>query len=955
MKTLKALGVIISISLAVTQVFAQGTSPGVWRDGNPVFQSIATFDSVRVDSVISLITISETSEQPDSFELILDGIDWTWPDDENIRVFTPVDIDYRISFTNDIYYLVTDLGGRRVFEVDLDVKNNPPNRRIIWEFKGQKTSDPEYLDRPVDAFSYKQAANDMVLITDQGRNRVIKVIKVDKKIIWQYGDETEGSGFNQLKNPADAIAIPDSGLILICDKGNDRVIFVRESNKSIAWNYGPGELADPVDVEYNAQTQEVLITDQGSHRVIKVDRATSQITWQFGIGAADSSSFGLNAPTDADFLPNGNILICDAGNNRLIEVNQLGQIVWQFKKRLKNLKDADRLLDNKTLAVYNDLPAQLGYSNQDFVSDPMDVGRDAIFDSLFWSGDTTSGTTSIKMQFRTAKILGAYSGWSGPSDNLLYYNRSGVAINPKHTGDRFYQFRAFLETNDPLYTPTLNDVKIKYHYYQTKTTGNIVSEIIRDPFELIITKWKSVKVNTIIPDTLRDRVDLIVYIIDPATGERLTDVPISRNLNENLKDLSTVEKLKKVQAIQLQAILITNSTAVTPIIDSWEVEWEATAATPSSIDFVNENLEAVSFYHLSESFKPDQKFIDRVNVLLNDPNLRPIQDVISLEVKALQSLDSEPANLSLQLDGRYYLRTSLPAIILTEGKPDPNDGFLEVFDRDRLVVSYRDPITPTDQSFDTILVVQDTQGIVRFENKFFASIDTASIGDSIWVRIVGENDQDIRQGQDTIYAVVFDYQTLDRQDITLVEVIDDSGRIVPGEFLSTRKLPLAEGTRTGGDYIIQTLGGSRISVEYNDTISEIPILYILGSSIPPGPRIYSGDLSLDFDVAPNPFYEDRHGTLRIRIASAISDLRVEKIEIYTFAGQRVKEIDPVQVSFSTGLPIPRSVYGFSSNWWDLKGEDEVAVSSGTYWIKVSGNVVNTGESLSLVKKVVIIR
>lgn len=955
MKTLKAFGIIICIFQAISQVFAQGSLSGIWRDGNPIFQSLATFDSVRVDSAISLIPIIETSEQPNTFELMLGGIDWTWPDDENLRVFTPVDIDFRISLTNDIYYMVTDLGGRKVFEVDLDLKNSRPNRRIIWEFKGLKTSDPEYLDRPVDAFSYKEAATDMVLITDQGRNRVIKIIKVDKKIIWQYGDETEGSGFNQLKGPADAVAIPDSGLILICDKGNDRVILVRESNKSVVWNYGAGVLADPVDVEYSALTQEALITDQGNHQVIKVDRRTSTITWQFGIGAADSFSFGLNSPTDADFLPNGNILICDAGNNRLIEVNQLGQIVWQFNKGLKNLRDADRLLDNKTLTVYNDLPTQLGYSNQDFVSNPMDVGRDAIFDSLFWSADTTPGTTSIKMQLRTGKILGAYSGWSGPTANELYYHRSKTAINKRHTGDRFYQFRAFLETNDPLFTPTLNNVTVKYHYYQTKTIGTVVSEVIRDPFELIITKWKSIKVTTIIPDTLRDRADIIIYILNPKTGERLADVPISRNLSSNFRDLSTIEKLKKVQAIQLQAILITNSTAVTPMIDDWEVEWESVAATPSSIDFVDGNLASAPYYRLSESFKPDQKYIDRVNVLLNDPNLRPIQDAISLEVKALQSLDSEPVNLSLQLDGRYYLRTSLPAIILTQGKPDPNDGFLEVFDRDTLVVKYSDPITPADQSVDSILVVQDTQGIIRFENKSFAPIDTATIGDSIWVRILGEADQDIDVGQDTIYAAVFDYQTLDRQDITLVEVIDDSGKIVSGQFLSTRRLPLAEGARASGDYIIQTLGGSRISVEYNDTISEIPILYVLGSSIPPGPRIYSGDLSIDFDVAPNPYYEDRHGSLRIRIASAISDLRVEKIEIFTFAGQRIKEINPTQVSFSTGLPIPRSVYGFSSNWWDLKDADDVAVSSGTYWIKVTGIVVNTGESLSLVKKVVIIR
>lgn len=955
MKTLKALGVVICISLVTSQVLAQGVTTGIWSDGNPDFQSITTLDSVRVDSVISLIPISETSQQPDSFEFMLGGIDWTWPDDENIRVFSPVDIDYRVSFTNDIYYLVTDAGGRRVLEVDLDLKSNPPNRRIIWEFKGQRTSDPDYLDRPVDAFSYKEAATDMVLITDQGRNRVIKIIKVDKKIVWQYGDETEGNGFNQLKGPADAIAIPDSGLILICDKGNDRVILVRESNKAVVWSYGPGELVDPVDVEYNAQTQEILITDFGSHRVIKVDRFTSQITWQFGVGVADSLSSGLNAPTDADFLPNGHILISDAGNERLIEVDQSGQIVWQFKKRLKNLKDADRLLDNKTLAIYNNLPTQLGYNNQDFVSDPVDVGRDVIFDSLFWTADTIPGTTSIKLQLRTGKILGAYSGWSGPSDTRLYYNQSGAPINPKHTGDRFYQFKSFLETNDPLYTPSLNNVRVNFHYYETKTIGTVVSDIIRDPREFIISKWKSIKVTTIVPDTLRDRADIIVYIIDPTTGERLTDVPISRNLNENLKDLSTVEKLKKVQAIQLQAILITNSTAVTPKIDKWEVEWESIAATPSSIEFVDANLAVVTYYHLSESFKPDQKYIDRVNVLLTDPNLIPIQDAISLEVIALQSRDSEPVNLSLQLDGRYYLRTSLPAIILAEGKPDPNDGFLEVFDRDTLVVSYTDPITPVDRSIDSIFVVQDTQGIIRFENQTFTPIDTASVGDSIWVRILGENDQDLFAGQDTIYAVVFDYQTLDRENITLVEVIDDSSRIVPGEFLATQKLPLAQGTKFSGDYIMQTLGGSRISVEYNDTISDIPILYILGSGIGPGPRIYSGDRSLDFDVAPNPYYEDRHGTLRIRIASAIGDLSMEKIEIFTFAGQLVKQIDPTQASFSTGLPIPKSVYGFSSSWWNLNDEGNVAVSSGTYWIKITGTVVNTGESLSLVKKVVIIR
>jgi hypothetical protein len=72
-------------------------------------------------------------------------------------------------------------------------------------------------------------------------------------------------------------------------------------------------------------TPTMLVADSGNNRVVEYARenGTWVRTWSVG-------SETLNWPRDADRLPNGNTLITDTLNHRVIEVTPEGEIVWEY-------------------------------------------------------------------------------------------------------------------------------------------------------------------------------------------------------------------------------------------------------------------------------------------------------------------------------------------------------------------------------------------------------------------------------------------------------------------------------------------------------------------------------------------------------------------------------------------------------------------------------------------------
>ena len=180
-----------------------------------------------------------------------------------------------------------------------------------------------------------------ILITDQFNNRVIEIDQ-SGNIVWQFGSGPGNTtpsaiiGTNDAERVNDLTLMAGTGIppatVTHCKKGcaDNRVILV-DQRGNIVWQYGefgitgcgPNQLSTPVQNTY-LPNGNVLITDQANERVIEVRRSDNSIVWWFGQdNTLCAGSSQLNNPNAAELLANGHILISDENNSRAIEVTHV--------------------------------------------------------------------------------------------------------------------------------------------------------------------------------------------------------------------------------------------------------------------------------------------------------------------------------------------------------------------------------------------------------------------------------------------------------------------------------------------------------------------------------------------------------------------------------------------------------------------------------------------------------
>jgi hypothetical protein len=203
---------------------------------------------------------------------------------------------------------------------------------------------PEMLDRPL---GIERLPNGNTLITDAGgafytnTDDSVMEISPSGELVWQYvGD---------MIFPHSAERLPD-GDTLISDTTGNRVFRVNQAGEIVwssdDWGGGTGELGDgshlhyPNDVEL-LENGNLLITDRNNDRVLEVN-LDGHVVWKYD---------QLNRPHNGDRLPNGNTLVVNSEENMIVEVNPVGEIVWSFGETglLRWPRDADRLDDGNTL------------------------------------------------------------------------------------------------------------------------------------------------------------------------------------------------------------------------------------------------------------------------------------------------------------------------------------------------------------------------------------------------------------------------------------------------------------------------------------------------------------------------------------------------------------------------------------------------------------------------------
>jgi hypothetical protein len=261
--------------------------------------------------------------------------------------------------------LIADHLNNRLLVVD-------PQGRIRWQFPqpGDLAPGQTFLV-PDDAFF---SPDGRFIVATQEDNFVISVIDVaSRKITYRYGTPgVPGSTANHVNNPDDALMAP-SGRLVFADIKNCRIVtvappahrplqiiglttsqclhdpprrfgspngafpltnghylvteingdWVNEMSLSgqVSWS------ANPPGVMYPSDTNEVypgryLTADYSSAGQVAEFTSSGRLLWRFG---------GLNKPSLALPLPNGNVLVNDDFNHRVIVIDPVAnRIVWQY-------------------------------------------------------------------------------------------------------------------------------------------------------------------------------------------------------------------------------------------------------------------------------------------------------------------------------------------------------------------------------------------------------------------------------------------------------------------------------------------------------------------------------------------------------------------------------------------------------------------------------------------------
>jgi outer membrane protein assembly factor BamB len=247
-----------------------------------------------------------------------------------------------------------------------------PQGRIRWVFPKPGDLAPGQTFRvPDDAFF---SPDGRYIVATQEGDQVVSIISVATgKIVYRYGKPgTPGMGPNRVSNPDDALLLP-GGDLLISDIRNCRILIIHPpehrperiigQSSNVCMHEPPrrfsspngafpmsnggyvvteinGDWADGIGADgrlrwsaqapgvlYPSDTNEVypgcyLTADYSNPGQVVEFTTRGRLRWRFG---------GLNQPSLAIPLPNGNILVNDDFNHRIIVIDPAtNRIVWQY-------------------------------------------------------------------------------------------------------------------------------------------------------------------------------------------------------------------------------------------------------------------------------------------------------------------------------------------------------------------------------------------------------------------------------------------------------------------------------------------------------------------------------------------------------------------------------------------------------------------------------------------------
>lgn len=210
---------------------------------------------------------------------------------------------------------------------------NPETRERIWEeeFDFEDTHDVDLINENelliANMREYENGvSNDRLLIY----NRTTEEIEWEWKFRDYYPNSTAG-GFNEDWTHVNDVDKIGEGRYLASPRNFDQSIIVNRSTGNIEERLGEDGNHRILHKQHNPDYLEtedgqpvILVADSDNNRVVEYTKE-EDIGWN-----KTWSVTGFNWPRDADRLPNGNTLVTDTLNHRVIEITPDGHVVWEY-------------------------------------------------------------------------------------------------------------------------------------------------------------------------------------------------------------------------------------------------------------------------------------------------------------------------------------------------------------------------------------------------------------------------------------------------------------------------------------------------------------------------------------------------------------------------------------------------------------------------------------------------
>lgn len=128
-----------------------------------------------------------------------------------------------------------------------------------------------------------------------------------------------------------------NGLLLIADRGNDRLLLV-DAQKRVHWVYpAPGRTAPPGgfyfpdDAFFVDHARGVITNEEGNDDIVQIAYPSGRTVWQYGHPGHPGSAPGyLSQPDDAFLLRDGRVVVADAMNCRVLVIGPDKRVVTQI-------------------------------------------------------------------------------------------------------------------------------------------------------------------------------------------------------------------------------------------------------------------------------------------------------------------------------------------------------------------------------------------------------------------------------------------------------------------------------------------------------------------------------------------------------------------------------------------------------------------------------------------------